>query len=266
MGDLKNGAMKAMATMGSVAKAGRAIGDNRKKQNDAKKRKAEIVASKNKLEQKQSILGAKMGMGSTGGTATTTSESKTSGGSTGVTKGDEEIKSILRNINSQIMQQQHDQNDKELRALDKELGQMEANISSAKLAKLTAPANVAAGLAFGLGANDLAAGAALTTALDGAAEKVGKRGADEARSRIYDETKEKGRENPEILRQKTSTSIKEEIKNTFTLKDLRDIGNILQGKDNNEKSNGQRNLSDYRYIQDKNNSGHKTISSSIDNI
>ena len=167
---------------------------------------------------------------------------------------------------NQMMQNQYDQNEQELRSLDKQLGQVEADISSAKLAKKLAPASVAAGLAFGLGADDMAAGAMLTTAMDHAAEKIGQRGADKTRSRMYDEAKAQGRENPAILREKTTTNIKQEIKNTFTLKDLRDVGNILAGRDNNDTSSGRKSLNDYKYIRDKNDRGHQTISSSVDNL
>lgn len=277
MGDLKNGAMKAMATMGSVARAGKAIGDNSKKMNDAKKRKADIIANKQKLEQKQNMLNAKMGSGggTTGGNGgvptngnavpETNGNSGTGSGGAGA-RGDDEVKSILRNINNQMMQNQYDQNEQELRSLDKQLGQAEADISSAKLARRLAPANVAAGLAFGLGADDLASGAMLTTAMDHVAEKVGQRGADKTRSRMYDEAKAQGRENLGILREKATTNIKQEIKNTFTLKDLRDVGNILVGRDNNDSSNVTRSINDYKYIKDRNDRGHQAISSSVDNL
>lgn len=167
--------------------------------------------------------------------------------------GDDEVKTILRNIYNEMKQssnankqQTAKSKEQELRAIDRELAQVEAEISSAKLASFVAPAGVAAGLAFGLGADNMAAGAMLTVGIDHAAEKVGARGADAVRSRMYDQAKAEGREDLGILREKID--IKQEINNVVTFKDLRDAGNIMRGRYNDTKEQRQKTIDNYKYM------------------
>ena len=95
--------------------------------------------------------------------------------------------------------------------LETELGKVEGNITSAKLASIMGPANALAGVAIGIGADNSAIGSTVTTALDAAAEKIGQRGADATRKALYEEAKSEGRDNPDILRQGTTKVIKQEI-------------------------------------------------------
>lgn len=338
MGDLKGGAMKAMATMGAMSRAAGAIGDNGRKLKDAKSRKASLTASKSRLDARRALFdkmgGAASGvnnqkqqflseaasaqakadslksqareklniaksMGNTtdgakreqkaalleeagklrreamkqeqiakdktasannthAGTASSSSSAAgtgRSGASNNGFGGDDEIKTILRSINAQMMEEKSEQ-------INRELAQAESDISSATLAKKMAPANVLAGVAFGMGMDDMAAGAMLTTALDHTAEKVGARGGDAARSRLYDETGD-----PEVLRKKavSKEGIMRVVVDTVTQKNTRDIINIVAGKETSSSSH-TRDMSEYRYVKDRNNRGHQKIASNVDNV
>ncbi len=144
--------------------------------------------------------------------------------------GNDDVKAILSDIRNQLAQKNQTDREKELRAVETELGKVEGNIASAKLASIMGPANALAGMAIGIGADNGAIGATVTTALDAAAEKVGQRGADRSRQALYDEAKAEGRNNPDILREKTKNVIKQEITNSVTLKNVKDAKDILTGK------------------------------------
>ena len=300
MGDLKGGAMKAFAAMGAVAKAGSAIGDNKKKLDEGKKRRDSLVAAKNKLEQRQNILKASRAGGSNAADESSNTIMKsTSNAVQGTTEieanrtanqtvsqtsqfdNGDEVKSLLRSINSQLMQSnnmsnsaqarnlefQIQDNDEQLKDYDRQIAQAESDIASAKFARFAAPANIAAGVAFGMGMDDVVGGAMLTTGLDYFAEKVGRRGADTTRSRMYDKSVEDGREDLEILREKTTTKVVQDITNVVTLKGVREAATILTGKyDSSSEASKPRTVKNYRYVEDRKNRGHQTISSSVDNI
>lgn len=279
VGDIKGGAMKAIATMGAIKRAGSAIGDNTRKVSDAKKRKTEIQSKKVRLESAQRMLNSKFGNGSTAtgsvghsqlgddskySSSTAASKNNYSNGQT--VHVDEEIKGILRNINNQLTYDKSQQIDNQLKDLDKQEAKAYGDIAAARFASLLAPVNVIAGAGIGIGMDDMAVGGNIIAGLDYAAEKIGRRGADSARSRLYDETKEKGRENPELLREKTSTVIKQNITNTINMKDLREIRNIMSGKFDVNGSKQNKPLGSYRYIAERNNEGHGVISKSVDNL
>ncbi len=157
----------------------------------------------------------------------------TTGTNTGSTiGGNDDVKAILSDIRNQLAQKNQTDKQAELRAIETELGKVEGNIASAKLASIMGPANALAGMAIGIGADNGAIGATVTTALDAAAEKVGQRGADATRKALYEEAKAEGRDNPDILRKGTTNVIKQEITNSVTLKNVKDAADILSGKYN----------------------------------
>ena len=162
-----------------------------------------------------------MGLNASAGTGTNT-------GST--LGGNDDVKAILSDIRNQLAQKNQTDRESELRKVETELGKVEGNIASAKLASIMGPANALTGLAVGIGADNSAFGSTVTTGLDAVAEKVGQRGADRSRKALYDEAKAEGRENPDILREKTRNVIKQEITNSVTLKDVKDAKDILTGK------------------------------------
>ncbi len=378
MGDLKGGAMQAMATMGAMTRAAKSVGDNGKKLKAAKGKKSELLATKARLESRQAMYD-KMGSGinsltssakaSNPAPATTQSSANSlnaihkqqllseatmasanadklkmqaknklemaksignspNGGSQsdsakrdqrisllneagelrrkameqqeiakkktnlansikvsepssgaehsqtevahGVAQGgagaDDEIKSILRNINQQMLDIKKADNDAELRKVNAQLGEAEADIASAKFAKSTGALNTLVGLGIGLGADNLAAGATVTTLLDHTAEKIGRRGADEARSRMYDED---GQSNPEILRKKPVTKkvVQDVLVDVVTQKTLRETVNVIRGKSTtNSSKSSSPDISEYKYKKDRNNRGHSVISENVDNL
>lgn len=160
----------------------------------------------------------------------------TTGINTGSTiGGNDDVKAILSDIRNQLAQKNQTDKQAELRAIETELGKVEGNITSAKLASIMAPANALAGMAIGIGADNSAIGSTVTTALDAVAEKVGQRGADASRRALYEEAKAEGRDNPDILRKETTNVIKQEITNAVTLKKVRDVADILNGEYNAPK-------------------------------
>jgi len=277
MGDLKGGAAKALAGIKMGEHAIRSIGDNGKKLSAAKNKKASLTAEKAKIMQKMSASNLNINGGSAdistgdsnagddfGGNAASNTNTNTQSNS-GSSMGDNhEIIGILKNISNQLAQNNGGSNADRLQQINRELAQAESEMSSARLASFMAPVSVAAGAAFGLGMDDMASGALMTTALDNAAEKIGARGADYKRSRMYDESKEQGVDDPEILRKKSG--VRQAISSKLTMQDLRDVSSIMSGKYDSDKNNKLAGIKGFKYVAEKIDRGHDKLASSVDNI
>lgn len=189
MGDLKQGATRALATVKSAEMAGKAVADNGRKA-------AAATANKSKLvKQRAELVASGKNGGKTTGPKTTmapqisstnnvnsygpSNVNNVSGGNvtqtgSGFGKGDDEVKSLLRNISNQLANNNGTSREKEIKRIDEEIRKANADIASARLAQIVSPASVATGIGLGLGMDDPTAGALLTTGMDNVAEKIGR--------------------------------------------------------------------------------------------
>lgn len=253
MGDLKGAAMKSMAAIHGAKQAVGAVGDNIGKYKSAAKKKATLVKERDLLARENK---ARSVLESTSGTAkgvpANTDPSTLEGlknqkyaaamqaKANGDMDGYHENMKAAAASSTQAKRQaaldelasiKREKREQEIRSKETEIGQETANMSSAAFASAMGPANLIAGAGFGIGlgqdvADAFVKGGYITKGLDAAAERIGRRGADRERSRQYDEAKENGRENPDILRK--TVNVAQTVTNNI-VPNAKEIADILSG-------------------------------------
>lgn len=147
--------------------------------------------------------------------------------------------------------------EEELRKVEEELQDANKDVAGAKFARLMAPAVAigAAGIGFGMmdeTSESLAMAGVLASGGDLLAEKVGRRGAMQANQKLYEESIEQGRENPNLKVKGAKVSINSagEIENVNDLDVDANINVNSDGLDDTvnkmeklDKMNGRKNIS-----------------------
>lgn len=246
MGDLKGAAMKSIAAIHGAKQAVGAVGDNIGKYKNASKKRASLVKERDLLVREnkaKSVLESNFGTakGVPANTDPSTLEglknqkyaaamqAKANGDMNAEAASSTQIK--MQAAKDELAAIKREKRELEIKSKETEIGQETANMSSAAFASAMGPANLIAGAGFGIGlgqdvADAFVKGGYITKGLDAAAERIGRRGADRERSRQYDEAKENGRENPDILRK--TVNVAQTVTNNI-VPNAKEIADILSG-------------------------------------